>query len=391
MTSLKDIIRHNLGRNKDEYLSSFQCAIDSINNKTHEFDDVLTYQIKGKAVYKVESVASLFYARHINKLLKRLYKIKQADRDTITQQISALLMENSPFYVIKGDIANFYESINRDNLIKKLKDDRLLDLRHINVIEKLFCNSGINIQKGIPRGISFSSTLSELYLRCFDEIIRKMPGVYYYARYVDDFIIFTHDNVINVDCIENELSKLKLDLNKNKTHMFKSHLLSDGKQNITFLGYMHTVASDKKPVVKISNKRIRKIKTRIVLSFLAFFKDKNIELLELRLKFLTGNYVINTKQESEKKLLAGFYYNNCAITDFSQVGELDRFLMKIIKSKSGFIPKDITTVLNNKITEISKKHYFSKGFNSRTVHTIEVEKFKEIKACWDREHTYEKK
>lgn len=389
MTSLKDIIRYKLGRDKAEYLESLQSAIDDISNKCHNFDDVLCYEIKGKKVYKLDTVASLYYARHINRLLKRLYKVKQSNRDDITQQTNVLLQETSPFYVIKGDIANFYESIDRVKLISKLKSDRLLDLRHVSVIEKIFsCAHG---SVGVPRGISFSSTLSELYVRTFDDAIRGMTGVYFYARYVDDFIIFTHDDSVNINSIGDELSKLGLELNRNKTHKYSSNLLYNGKQCITFLGYMHFIDDSLNAVIKIANKRIRKIKTRIVLSFLDFFKTKDFTLLELRVRFLTGNYIINTSQDKQKKLLAGFYYNNAAITEFSQISDLDRFLMRIVKSKSGFIPKGISVKLMRKLNGISKECFFYKGFNSRSVHEIDVEKFKAIKACWEREYIYEKK
>lgn len=391
MTSLKDIIRYGLGRNKEEYLNSFQYSIDKINDKTHDFNDILSYQIKGKAVYKVNSVASLYYARHINHILKRLYKVKQSNREIITQQINALLTETSPFYVIKGDIANFYESVSREKLIRKLKDDRLLDLRHISVVESFFSNSTAGSMLGIPRGISFSSTLGELFLRAFDEAIRRMQSVYYYARYVDDFIIFTYDDAVSINNIADELFALGLKINKNKTHRFKSSLLLEGKQIINFLGYMHIVDKRQGAVIKISNKRVRKIKTRVVLSFLDFFKNKDIALLDLRIKFLTGNYIINTNQNNDKKLLAGFYYNNSAITDNSQVSDLDRFLMKITNARSGFIPSTLSIALKKKLKEISKRHHFFKGFNLRVVHEIETVDFTKIKTCWDREYIYEKK
>ncbi|HAS1144422.1 TPA: hypothetical protein I3810_004231, partial [Enterobacter cloacae] len=95
MTSLKDIIRYKLGRNKEEYLSSFKEAIDLINSKSHNFDDIFSYDIKGKTIFKVQTIASLYYSRYINKTLKRLYKVKQSNRDIITQQINALLTETS--------------------------------------------------------------------------------------------------------------------------------------------------------------------------------------------------------------------------------------------------------------------------------------------------------
>ena len=59
---------------------------------------------------------------------------------------------------------------------------------------------------------------------------------------------------------------------------------------------------------KIADKKIKKIKNRIIRSLTQFVKTGDFALLENRLKFLTGNYSIK-KREKTNDLKAGIYYN----------------------------------------------------------------------------------
>lgn len=48
----------------------------------------------------------------------------------------------------------------------------------------------LSFENGLPRGLSISSVMSELYMKYFDLRIRRLEGVYYYARFVDDIVVF---------------------------------------------------------------------------------------------------------------------------------------------------------------------------------------------------------
>ena len=79
--------------------------------------------------------------------------------------------------VIKLDVKHFYESISFDNLIDKLKTDMLLSARLINILGSLKLLGA----KGLPRGLSISPILSEIFMKNVDSAIKNIPGVYYYS------------------------------------------------------------------------------------------------------------------------------------------------------------------------------------------------------------------
>ncbi|PSW27632.1 hypothetical protein CTM70_20280, partial [Photobacterium phosphoreum] len=119
--------------------------------------------------------------------LKRLYKIKTINRDDISEQVLRILETSSDYGIIRIDIKEFYESISYDYILDKLKSDKLLISKSIAFLDDL-----LNLKaKGLPRGLSISPVLSEIFMRDIDLSIKEIPGVYYYSRYVDDIFIFT--------------------------------------------------------------------------------------------------------------------------------------------------------------------------------------------------------
>jgi hypothetical protein len=332
--------------------------------------------------------------RRVNKILSRIYKVKQADRDTITKQISSLVSDTSRYTIVKGDIKGFYESIPRESVIAKVESNRILSYQNRKIVRQLFSCASVSAVPGLPRGISISSSLSELYIRDFDRYVRALDGVYYYARYVDDFIIFCHTRSDDIlQHIEKKLTHLKLSLNYKKIKTIDSEKLFNNSEHLSFLGYEHFIASDSSVKIRISRNRVRKIKTRIVLSFLDYARNKDISLLCLRLKFLTGNYLIrepSRASDNSQGLMAGFYYNNKTLSDFQQIKELDEFLMRLSRSKRGSIYRTIGATGMRSISIATQGISFDKGFNQRKVYTIEKTDFSRVKDCWKRESDYEK-
>lgn len=87
-------------------------------------------------------------------------------------------------YCFKMDVSKYYPSIKND-IIKQqfrrlLKDNDTLQL--IDVI--------IDSSDGLPIGNYTSGWLANLHLTPLDHAIKKLPGVVYYVRYVDDLVLF---------------------------------------------------------------------------------------------------------------------------------------------------------------------------------------------------------
>lgn len=115
--------------------------------------------------------------------------------------------------------------------------------------------------------------MSELYMRKFDRWIRSYDSVYYYARFVDDIIVFSNSHKDSLNLIANLNSKLcelaeGLTINKNKTELFNGKTLEnldiqDGKKSVknirlNYLGYLFSKQlieekSVKKDFININN------------------------------------------------------------------------------------------------------------------------------------------
>lgn len=181
---------------------------------------------------------------------------------------------------------------------------------------------------GLPRGLSISPTLAELFLERFDAKIALHPDVLYRARYVDDIVIFTtsiKNDKVKSD-IDTLLNKMGLSLNDDKA---KSYSGSTEGAAFDYLGYSFRVTPIKKGpnqvVVTISNAKLNKIKTRVVKSFSDYKKHNNISLLKRRLEYLS--MLKTVKKGKNGHLLAGIAYNYRFVTDeFECLKPIDRFI-----------------------------------------------------------------
>lgn len=394
LTSIKDIIRFKLGRKRSEYLEKLDLVAKKILDDGCDFSGLSFYIRKGKRIFKPLSLESIYSLRRVNKILGRIYKVKQADRDTITKQISSLVSDTSHYTILKGDIKSFYESIPRESVMAKVESNRILSYQNRRIIRQVFSCAAVAAVPGLPRGISISSSLSELYIREFDRYVRALDGVYYYARYVDDFIIFCHEKSDDIfEDVERKLKQLDLNLNHKKIKKIFSEELLNRTEQLSFLGYEHFFDCNSSVRIRISKNRIRKIKTRIVLSFLDYAKNNDIPLLCLRLKFISGNYLIRESSQTDGAslgLMAGFYYNNKTLSDPHQILELDRFLMKLCRSKRGSVFRTVGATHMRAACMETQGISFNKGFNQRKVYAIEKTEFSRIKDCWKKESDYEK-
>lgn len=201
---------------KEELLTLLENNFEKIISGTFDFEinQVGDY-------YLTETLPQKLILRKLNDNLKRLYKDEQANRRIIIKQVKTLLEENGPIWILKTDIERFYESINRELIISKLKNDSMLSFHSLYLIDKLFSNHEIITTTGLPRGLNISSTLSEIYMRKFDRWIQRSIGIYYYARFVDDIIIFSNEKSVIQDINKNINSNLEKGLKKKRRkHVF---------------------------------------------------------------------------------------------------------------------------------------------------------------------------
>ena len=187
-------IKRKIKKEKEEaLLEILERIAHNVQNKNFIFN-LSTGTFNGKTVYQIGNNPKEFFAiKQLQYNFNKLYKIKQANRFEIVNQLKNILADNFPKCIIKTDIKSFFENIPNDKIISQLQKDNLLSPKSKelikNIIKEFLNIADTNDKIGIPRGIGISSYLAEYYMRKVDDKIKKLPDILYYARYVDDIII----------------------------------------------------------------------------------------------------------------------------------------------------------------------------------------------------------
>ncbi len=342
---LRDLREAARDKRDGQLLKCLETVADNVSRKSYSIDFEQFTGPGGKPVYQVKkNVPEHHYAeKQISRSLSKLYKVKQSNRNQIVSQLSNLLMDKFPYHFIKTDISSFYESINHGALVQKLRDDQLLSQTALRLTRNMvakFSNLTGTPGQGLPRGIGLSAYLAELYMRDFDEAIRGIEDVVYYARYVDDIVIVFAPTAMSkpteyMPQIESEMSKKGLARNtiKTKESKFEADGTSQGCSGLKFeyLGYAFNF--EPKPVIRLSASKYAKYEARLNASFSRYYVDKTTHsrkayrLLLKRIRFLTGNTQLT---HNKQNAFVGVYFSSPHLTDTQQLRNLDHKLTNLI-------------------------------------------------------------
>ena len=372
--------RRNYRLTREFFEAKFRNIIQSFVDGTFNF----SFKKKGKVfsnskINKYEYLFQDLILRKIYKNTRTIYNLSQANRDKIISQIKILLEENNPYWVLKLDLKSFYESINREEIFQKIKSDYRLNRQTLNLVEKIFSLPEFENLNGVPRGLCISSILSELYMKRFDIEVKRISGVYYYARFVDDIILFCNSHSARENAekeIYSLLEDLKLKLNLGKIQKWNA----TSEECLVYLGYAFS-HERKKLIISIAQNKVNKIKTRIVKSFVNFTKNQDYHLLKQRIKFLSGNIVLKRKT-SLSPIFVGIFYNYKMINNFTALKEIDSFYQKIIKSKNGKLGSKLNTLLSETQLKELGKYSFAFGHEKKVRHYFSTDDMKKIVRCW---------
>ena len=104
--------------------------------------------------------------------------------------------KNSPElkYVLKLDIRHFYQSIDTSRIKKQIEksvhDKKMLDIVFSVLDSNKALHEGNIIDMGLPIGYYTSQWFANWFLQDLDHFIKEKLHVKFYARYVDDIVIF---------------------------------------------------------------------------------------------------------------------------------------------------------------------------------------------------------
>ncbi len=333
----------------------------------------------GKIAYAVDKTPKAYFIiKQLQQNVRKLYKVKQSSRYEIICQLKAALGDPFPKYIIRTDIRDFYESVSCEKLLRKLDEDALLTLPSRTIIRQILrdyqtLSGGLT---GIPRGIGISAYLAELYMRQFDEAIRALDGIAFYARYVDDIVTAfsaSPDSSATdlLPFVKEKAAVLGLKLNPGKTSEYDCR--KPGKHELEYLGYK-IMFGDGSVRVGLSTKRDKKYKSRIKRSFDVYARQAQLSekkarrLLIKRIEFLAGNTrLLNNKAN----IMTGVFYSNSLLSSADELESIDRALRaqaRAIKPLS----------LRNSL----KRFSFQDGFLERRFRAFTTQELAEIVEIW---------
>ena len=373
--------RETLKKKKEESLTSELEKISSEITSGKFKIGLRKIEVKGKTAYTCNNNATTYFAlKQLQLNIRRLYKVKQSNRNNIVCQLREVLNNSFPKFIVRTDIEDFFESIPRARLVKKIDQEPLLTTSSKKIVKQIlreYENLSGNTD-GIPRGVGISAYLSELYMRDLDQKIHSQDEVVFYARYVDDIVVVyspkpsSDISDIPKKLIEN-IKNLGLSENSRKTKSFD--LTTNGKKNFKFeyLGYKIHFTSGNVSLC-LSKKRVEKYKNRIELSFDKYLSSSATnekrarKILIKRVRFLTGNTrLLNNK----KNVLVGVYFSNSLLNCSTDLRALD----KVLHNK-------INTIPYLRLREKLQKMSFVEGFNQKRFARFSVQDLTKIVEVW---------
>ena len=354
-------------------------VIKNVNKKGYSLTLLKSAQkIAGKDVYSVgNEIETVFVSKHLQNILLNIYDVRISNRDLILSQLTTLLNDSSPKYVIRADVENFYESISHERLLKILHSSALLSVAPRRLITQLLKSfeSLVGIGRGVPRGVGISAYLSEIYMTELESELRSIKDLSYYGRYVDDIVmLFSPCTSSNLASFLKELTaaadRIRLKLN-NKTKEF--NLLESASANFEYLGCKFQIQPNNLKVT-MSQKKFERYKGRID-SAVSDYSNKMLKmpkkaskLLLTRIAFLTSNTRLHN---SKSKAFIGVYFGNKHITDTSQLLALDSYLTYKVSGESF-----------QKLRKRILKYSFKNGYENRIFRSFSTGELKAISKAW---------
>lgn len=379
-------------------------ALERSNLGFDGYNFLSSANVKNKKIYRIGQFSDELILRKINKNIQKNIKLPIASRDSIIANVKNILSEGVSYKVYRLDIKSFYESFISEDVISTIARIQKLSPVTKKMVGDILTNYKGSGGLGIPRGLALSATLSEIMMLPFDKEICSQSEVFFYSRYVDDIIIISSGSEDEVKFIKRISSMLPrgLLLNEQKTRIRRaSQDTKPYKHNsprpadiftFEFLGYQLTVCEPLKTkehsqfrdvYLDIAESKVNKIKTRITRSMISYCKNRDFELLEARIKFLSSNFsVLDANRERQR--LAGIYYNYHRVDHkiSRALPNLDGYIKTAMLSGQGALFDDFfcktTVAQRRRILKFS----FARGFREKTFLHFSRSNLKLIQECW---------
>jgi hypothetical protein len=383
--------KHGLGKKRSDYRQAIEKIALELEAPAFAFSNQSPLPLNGETIYRTSNRTDIFASRKLCDNLARIHDVKQASRSQIIEQISILLAESAPFFVTKLDVHKFYNNVDRAAVVDEIIQDSRPIYHTKRYLKLLMQTKAFVDEPGVPRGVGLSAIISEIAMKVFDREISRFEGVYFYARYVDDMIVFSYSDPKPIITHARKSLPPGMTLNDSKQQIFsfsKKECIEPKKDlALEYLGYRFEFkaagAKGDKFKVGIAHKKIKKIKTKIMLALFDFIKSKDLLLCEDRLKFLSGNVAMRSSS-SGGTLYSGIYYNYPLVDESAkeQLRDLDNFLRRAIFSAHGAFGASMSSALTLAQKRALSRYSFTTGYNMRIRHNFNIKRLSEIARCW---------
>ncbi|PEE96966.1 hypothetical protein CON21_30800 [Bacillus thuringiensis] len=296
------------GINKKSFESNLNTYISIVNRKVFNssynftpYKEKLISKGKNKhpRIISVPTLRDKLTLATIHKILSNAYSlnIKQELVQTTIAKIKKAIELDKYDYFIKLDIETFYDRIDHEILLKKLKR-KVRKKELLNLIMKALKTPTINVntqkpyidnEKGVPQGLSISNILANVYMNDLDKELNT-NNKFAYFRYVDDILILCkeEDKAYIEKKIEKKIKQLGLDVHPDKN--ISGCLLTE---EFTFLGYKIQNQS-----LRVLERNVHKLEKSIAEVFTCYkysdFKRTNEFVWSLNIK-ITGGIIQQNK------------------------------------------------------------------------------------------------
>lgn len=383
----------------------------------------------GKVALRVKEFRDVLLLRALAKDISHNMKISTKSRDEIISGVIESLYDATPFFIFRRDISSFYENVNHSEILQKILIDPRTHVRTRTLVRRLIEENIYASGKiGVPRGLGFSTLLSEIALKKFDEGVRSLPTVYRYFRFSDDILIFStakdgiaeeiksllpsqmQFNEKNSKHGDLEISAYKVKSNKS-SNLDNAEQPSKGTVDFTYLGYtfeIRNIANSRKAsrqnrkfYVRIADEKIKLRKTRLFVSLKKYLKDLNGKDLIDRVQYLSSNFEItqngHTHGSSNRKIKVGIYYNYkfCGEYSASRTGpiykphignelkKLDALYHILISSKKSQFARKLKSELSASQYATLTRLSFYKGFQKKMFRRFTRSEISNIMKAWN--------
>lgn len=334
--------------------------------------------------------------------------IRMPSRDSIIKGVLQSVRDATPMAIFRRDITSFYESLPLAPIRSGLISTSLLSPMANRVLSEFLDVHCRGNSHGLPRGVSLSAVLSEYVMQDFDQHVLLHPEVYRYFRFADDILIFSYSQSLDVDSFLNRILPDGLALSP-KPEKRANVLLPDQKgvggfKEFDYLGYDFSLSrkvdregSTRRNVsAVIAKSKLKRIKTRVIMSLKSFMQNRNMRLLIDRLRYLCSNFAVRRSglsvQGPKRTIKSGIYYNyrHCVNSEFDAVlpkfedglKRLDGFMQNLLFAPSSEFRSAIAARATAAQRQSLKSLSFLAGFQVPMMVKFNSERLAAIKSAW---------